>query len=277
MARGRGQPGLIEATGMRFYVGRVALGLAILLTGVGWAWAQNDAATHIAPKGELRVAVLAWNPVLASRSVNGQLSGVSVELANALAAKLGVPVHLVPYQNLVRYNQSFAKDEWDISLGPRELFRSDTLAFSDVFMAVDNGYVARAGISLRAASEVDRSGIRVAVEQGSPLAGYLSRTLIKAKIVNLPVGANFARDALSLGRADVYADTTAEASHIAAGLPGATILIGSISTVQMSIAVPKKNAAVLPLVNEFVAEAKHDGLIADAIKHANLRGVRPAR
>jgi hypothetical protein len=44
----------------------------------------------------------------------------------------------------------------------------------------------------------------------------------------------------------------------------------------MSIAVPKQNAAALPVVSEFVREAKQDGLVARLIASAGLRGVRPA-
>jgi hypothetical protein len=44
----------------------------------------------------------------------------------------------------------------------------------------------------------------------------------------------------------------------------------------MSIAVPKQNAAALSIVDEFVRDAKRDGLIAQAIARAALRGVRPA-
>ena len=220
---------------------------------------------------------MTWNPVLASRSLEGQLGGLSVDMIDAFAAKLGMPVRLVPYGNLIHYNRSIGKDEWDISLGPREITRAGSLAFSDVLLLVENGYVARAGISARTAAEVDRRGMKVAVTEGSPLAGYLSRNLINAKIIRLTAGANFARDALSNGRADVYADSMPQVSRIAIGLSGARLLVGHISTVQMSFAIPKRNAGVLPMVNAFVAEAKQDGVIAKAIKRANLRGVRPAR
>ena len=262
---------------MRSCRGWAALGFVLWLVCAASAYAQNGAAKRLAPNGELRAAVMTWNPVLVSRSVDGKFSGISIDLIDAFAAKLGVPVRLVPYGNLIHYNQSFGKDEWDISLGPRELTRAGSLAFSDVVMAVENGYVARADVSLRAASEVDRNGIKVAVTEGSPLAGYLSRTMINAKIIRLPAGANFARDALSYRRADVYADSTPQVARVATGLPGARLLIGHINTVQMSFAVPKKNADVLPIVNAFVADAKRDGVIAEAVKRANLRGVRPAR
>ena len=74
----------------------------------GQGHAQNDAATRLAPKGELRAGLIASNPVLVTRGADGQLGGVSVELARALAGKLGVPVRLIPYENPARYNEAWA-------------------------------------------------------------------------------------------------------------------------------------------------------------------------
>jgi polar amino acid transport system substrate-binding protein len=81
---------------------------------------------------------------------------------------------------------------------------------------------------------------------------------------------------LSSGRADVYGENVHLAHRIAAELPGARVLEGRFNVVQMSIAVPKSNAAALPIVNDFVAGAKREGLIAQAITRAGLLGVRPA-
>ena len=64
---------------------------------------------------------------------------------------------------------------------------------------------------------------------------------------------------------------------IAGELSGATVLIGSFSSVSVTFAVPKSNAASLPILNDFIHEAKHDGAIADVIKRAGLQGVRLAR
>ncbi len=262
---------------IRLHASRAVLALALLLAGTDLMHAEIDAAKLIMPKGELRVAVMASNPVLVSHAADGQLGGLSVELANAFAATLGVLPHFVSYENSVRYYQSLGRDEWDIGIAPRDLSRARELAFSDVFMEADNSYVARAGISVRAASEVDRSGIKVAVAQGSPLDGFLTRTLKAAEIVRVPIGAVSAREALSYGRADLYAESSHLAYRIAAELPGATVLLGRINVVQISIAVPKNNVAALPIVNEFLSDAKRDGLIVEAIKHAGLRGVRAAR
>ena len=143
-------------------------------------------------------------------------------------------------------------------------------------MEVDDGYVARPGRSLSAADEVDRAGIKVAVAQGSAPDGFLTRTLKNAEIIRVPGGLAPAREALADGRADVYGENVHLASRIAAELPGAKVLDGRFNLVQMSIAVPKHNAATLPLVDEFVRDAKRDGLIAQLIARADLRGVRPA-
>jgi polar amino acid transport system substrate-binding protein len=163
-----------------------------------------------------------------------------------------------------------------VGLAARDPSRGEFLAFSDVFMEVDNGYVGRPGLPLKTAEEVDRPGIKVAVAQGSAPDGFLTRTLKNAEIVRVPGGLPPARDVLATTRADVYGENVHLAHRIAAELPGATVLDGRFNVVQMSIAVPKTNAAALPIVNDFVRDAKRDGLIAQAIARASLRGVRPA-
>jgi polar amino acid transport system substrate-binding protein len=238
--------------------------------------AQTEAASQLASKGELRAALIVSNPVLVTRGADGQLGGVSVELARALATKLNVPVRLIPYDNPARYNESFGKNEWDVGLAARDPSRAEHLAFSDIFMEVDNGYVGRPGLTLKAAEEVDRPGIKIAVAQGSAPDGFLTRTIKNAEIVRVPGGLVPAREALAAGRADVYGENVHLAHRIAADLPGATVLEGRFNVVQMSIAVPKDNAAALPAVNDFIREAKRDGLIAQAISRAGLRGVRPS-
>lgn len=240
------------------------------------AHAQSEAASQLASKSELRAALIASNPVLVTRGADGQLGGVSVELARALAAKLNVPVRLIPYENPARYNDSLGKDEWDVGLAARDPSRGEYLVFSDVFMEVDNGYVGRPGLPLKAAEEVDRPGVKVAVAQGSAPDGFLTRTLKNAEIVRVPGGLVPAREALAAARADVYGENVHLAYRIAAELPGATVLDGRFNVVQMSIAVPKNNAAALPAVNDFIRDAKHNGSIAQSIARAGLRGVRPA-
>ena len=242
------------------------------------ASAQGDAgiARRLAPSGELRAALIASNPVLVTKLRGGELAGVSVDLARALGAKLGVTVRLMPYENPAHYNQSLGKDEWDIGLAARDPSRAEHLAFSEVFMEVDNSYVARPGLALKKAEDVDRAGIKVAVAQGSAPDTFLTRTLKNAEIVRVPGGLVPAREALAARRADVYGENAHLAHGIAAELPGASVLEGRFNVVLMSIAVPKDRADALDVINQFVREVKRNGYIAQAIERAGLRGVRPA-
>jgi polar amino acid transport system substrate-binding protein len=80
----------------------------------------SSRACHISPTGKLRVALIASNPVLVTRDSDGSLGGVSVSLARTLAARLGVPIELKPYDNPARYNESLASDDWDIGLAARD-------------------------------------------------------------------------------------------------------------------------------------------------------------
>ena len=93
---------------------------------------------------------------------------------------------MVPYDNIVRYSQSIGKDEWDVTLAPRDLSRVDRVAFSQTFLEVDNSYVARPGTSLNSVDDVDHTGVKAAVAEHSPADGFLTRTLRKATIVRLP-------------------------------------------------------------------------------------------
>src|SRR3954453_7653139 len=148
------------STVARMYLRAIA-GVIFCAIWSGQGRAQNPVSL-LAPNGELRAALIASNPVLVTRGIDGQLGGVSVELARALA-------------NPARYNESLGKDEWEIGLAARDPSRAEYLAFSDVFMEVDNGYVGRPGIPLKSAEEVDRPGIKVAVAQGSAPDGFLTR------------------------------------------------------------------------------------------------------
>ena len=148
--------------------------VAVAITALAAAWTlpraraqMTSAAATLSPTGKLRAALIASNPVLVTRRLDGTLGGVSVAVAQALAAHLGVPIELKPYDNPARYNESLATDDWDIGIAARDPARADHLVFSATFMEVDNGYVASPEAAPTNAEEVDRPGVRIAVAQGS--------------------------------------------------------------------------------------------------------------
>ncbi|MCW8086776.1 transporter substrate-binding domain-containing protein [Sabulicella glaciei] len=228
----------------------------------------------VAPGGRLRAAIITSNPVLVTMGPDGSPGGVTVDLARALAEHLSVPLQIVPYANPARYNESIGKGEWDVGLAARDPAREAVLSFSEPFMEVDGGFVARPGGTIRQAAQADGEGIRIAVAQGSAPDAFLSRSLRQAMLVRIPGGFAPSRDALISGQADLYADNIHICHRIAEAVPGAFVLEGRFNAVKMAIAVPKGNEAALPPLNEFLREAKRRNLITEAIARAGLRGVR---
>lgn len=255
--------------------------VAVAIAALGTAWMHDrargqatPAAATLSPTGKLRAALIVSNPVLVTRRPDGTLGGVSVAVAGALAAHLGVAVELKPYENPARYNESLATEDWDIGLAARDPSRAEHLAFSATFMEVDNGYVARQGAAATNAEEVDRAGIKIAVAQGSAPHTVLRRLIKNAEIVPVPGGFEPAREALATGKADVYGENLHLAHRIADALPGAHVLPGRFNVVQMVIGVRQRAAAALPAVDEFVNRIRADGTVQKAIAEAGLRGVR---
>src|SRR3954453_18852951 len=254
---------------------RLAVGASALPAASQIARAQaTSAPATLSPTGKLRVALIASNPVLVTRGTDGSLGGVSGSVARTLAAHLGVPVELKPYDNPVRYNESLASDDWDIGLAARDPSRAEYLSFSVTFMEVDNGYVARAGATPSTAEEVDRAGVKIAVAQGSAPDAVLRRLIKNAEIIPVPGGFEPAREALATGKADVYGENLHLAHRIADPLPGARVLPGRFNVVQMAIGVRNRAASELPAIDAFVSRIRSDGTVEKAIAEAGLRGVR---
>ena len=85
----------------------------------------------IAPSGTLRAGINLSNFLLvSSRGPAGEPAGVSPDIAAALAAKLEVPLQLVPYANPGLLADAAVKDEWDVGLIGAEPKRAETITLS---------------------------------------------------------------------------------------------------------------------------------------------------
>ena len=83
---------------------------------------EGAARDALAPTGRLRAALILSNPVLVKRdATTGALGGVSVEMAWALADRLGVPLEPVPYATPAQYAESLRGDSpWDVGFAARD-------------------------------------------------------------------------------------------------------------------------------------------------------------
>lgn len=230
----------------------------------------------LAPTGQLRVAFLSGPLYAAKDPTTGELKGVAVDLGRDLARRVGVPFQPVLYPNPGAILTGAKSGEWDVALMGINPERAAALDFSAPYMEVEQGYLARAGIPVASASDVDKSGIRVAVAEKTGADLYLSSALKNATLVRTKsVGELDA--VLNSGNADVIAATKALLFDRAAKRPGARVLDGRFLVEPIGMGVPKGlNAIAATYVGRFVEEAKAAGLVRSAIETAGLRGVNVA-
>ena len=58
-----------------------------------------EAKTELVPQGTLRAAINFGNPILATRTADGGVRGVSIDLARALASQLNVALEFVTFES----------------------------------------------------------------------------------------------------------------------------------------------------------------------------------
>ena len=97
----------------------------------------------------------------------GQLSGVSVDLATALAEQLGVGVELVVVAAAAKSVEVVRGGQADIGFFAIDPLRGEGICFSAPYVLIEGAYLVRADSRLADNAQVDRAGTRVMVGRGS--------------------------------------------------------------------------------------------------------------
>jgi polar amino acid transport system substrate-binding protein len=144
-----------------------------------------EAVKDLAPTSTLRAAINAGNVVLVQKDVSG-VHGVTVDLANELARRLGTPVALKVYDTAGQVTEAAKTGEWDIAFLAIEPVRAAVIGFTAPYVIIEGTYMVAADSPLKTIADVDRNGIRIAVAKGSAYDLYLTRTLQHATLVRYP-------------------------------------------------------------------------------------------
>lgn len=262
---------------MRRILSSAILSIATSLPGA--AWGQLAITSEIAPTEKLRVTTPGTSPILLTRTSDGSVRGLFVDLGKFIADRIGVPFEPVVYPTRNAFDQSFGKSEWDIAIGGRIAFAAGRFEFSPDFMLADEMYIAAPGREFADAGQVDRPGVKIAVSRGAGADHTLSKALKSAEFVRASsgVGVNNAIETLRGGKAEVWTANPITLQAIADGLPGAKIVSGAWSTAPYAVALPKgRSAAAQAKLAEIVNEAKGTGVVAKAIEQTGFKGVRLA-
>ena len=251
------------------------LGLLLLLLGcAGISTAPTpDVRQALAPTGKLRVGLQLSNPMSVMQdSVSGEKKGMGFDLGKELARRLGVPFEPVLYPSIAALIEGGKTGAWDVSHFGFSPEREKAFDFADVHVEVDFGYLIPSGSPISALADVDRPGIRVAVQEKSGPDVFFTRTLKNAVLVRAPSNPA-ALEVLKFGRADVMGSIKPILFEMSSQLPGSQVLDGRPGIDPYAMAMPKGRDLGIGYLRQFIEDAKSESLVQAAIERAGLRGV----
>lgn len=229
---------------------------------------------QLAPTGKIRAAISVGPTANAFRATlapeTGRPRGVPVDLANALGEQLGLPVEVVSYTNYVDLLAAAPLGDWDVTFLPPDEARMKVLDFGPAYVDFDFTYIVPDGSPIRAQADVDRSGVRIAVAEGSITARNREQALKNAALVRFKTLAEI-RDQLRARKVDAAAAGRETLTALAAQVPGSRVLDGHYHTEGVAIAVPKGRPVAVRFVTDFIESAKASGVVRRALDDAGLK------
>lgn len=229
-----------------------------------------------APGGTLRAALNVGNPLLARRGDDGQPQGVSVDLATALAAEIGLPLAFEVFETAAQSVDAVTNGAADVGFFAVDPQRGAGIAFTTPYLLIEGAYLVREDSPLQRNDEVDRPGTRVCVGAGSAYDLHLSRTLQAATLVRAPsspaVFETFVREGHEVA-AGVKQQLEAELPRF----PGHRLLPGRFMVIRQAMGLAKtRPAEAHAALAAFVEARKADGFVAAALARHGIRGASVA-
>lgn len=229
------------------------------------------------PTSVLRAAINLGNPLLAGTdAATGAPRGLSVDLANEFARRLGVPLHTVAFDTAGKSVDAVTREEADIGFFAVDPVRGAGITFTAPYLLIEGSYLVRQDSALQANDEVDQAQHRVVVGQGSAYDLHLSRELKHAQILRAPSSPAVV-DTFLAEQADVAAGVKQQLQADAARLPGLRLLPGRFMVIQQAMGLPKgRPAEAAACLAGFVEEMKASGFVAQALQRHGVQGASVA-
>lgn len=230
-------------------------------------------AAVFAPGGTLRASINLGNPVLANLDpATGQTAGVSVDLAQELAQRLGLPLQLVTVKSAGESVDNVEQDKADIGFFAVDPKRGQKISFTRPYVLIEGFYAVRTDSPITSNEQVDRQGITVAVGKGSAYDLFLTRELQHATIVRSATSPAVMQDFLAQNLA-VAAGVKQQLEKDAAQAGGVRILGQRFMVIRQAMGVPKaKGDEAAQYLAAFVEEMKASGFIAAALARHQIEG-----
>jgi polar amino acid transport system substrate-binding protein len=232
--------------------------------------------SELAPTGVLRAAINMGNFLLVTgKTAAGDPQGVAPDMAAEIAKRLGVAVTYVPFERPSQLADAAGTNTWDIGLIGAEPQRAEKITFTAAYCEIEATYLVPANSPFKTVADVDKSGVRMTVRRGAAYDLWLERNIKHATVLRSD-SADGPFNQFVAEKLDAYAALRPQLLTDVKKLPGSRILPGNFMTVQQAIGTAKPNAAGAAFLSDFVADAKHSGLVARLIEKHHVVGLSVA-
>jgi polar amino acid transport system substrate-binding protein len=246
------------------YFGLLGALAAVMTTG---AAAQDNIAAikELTPTGKLRVAI-AYGPTpsalytVKDAAAGSGYRGVTIDLSEALAKKLGVARELVPYLASGEIQAAAATGVWDVSFMPVDEERKKSVDFGNAYHLLQSTYLVTANSKLRSVKDANDPSVTVCGVKGT--ATFRANAVNAPRAVQLELSGPDEQIATMLaGKCEAMALSRESLSAVAPKIPGSRVLDDAFLNSTTAVAVPKNKPAALAYVSTFIEEVKASGLV----------------
>ncbi|MET9422808.1 transporter substrate-binding domain-containing protein [Streptomyces sp. NPDC006540] len=218
----------------------------------------------LAPSGVLRASINLGNPVLA-QGTPAEPTGVTVDIAREIGARLGVPVELLCFDAARKSYQAMAEGHADLCFLAVDPAREAEVAFTAPYVLIEGVFAVPGDSELTTAADVDRPGVRIGVKEGSAYDLFLSRTLRHASVVR-------GKDGIDEFRAqglEAAAGIRQPMAEFVAAEPGFRLVDGRFMEIGQAVGTTRtRRPETVAYLRDVVEELKADGFVAEALRRA---------
>ncbi len=234
---------------------------------------------QLAPTGKLRLAIaVAPSPSAQFAVQDGDTyKGVAVTFGKALAAKLGVPLQIVPHKASGEIQNSAGDNKWDVAFLPVDAERKKFVDFGNAYHLLQSTFLVAPGSKIASVAGANAKGVGI--------GGVANTATFRAAVKATPeathiefAGVDAAVTAMNEKRIEAIALSRELLGGLAPRIPGSRILDDAFLNSSTAVCVPKGRPAALGYVSDFIEEAKASGLVRRALDDMGLKSsvVAPA-
>ena len=238
---------------------------------------RGTAVAALAPAGELRATINLGNPILARRDpAGGGVRGVSVDIANELARRLGVAAKLIVLDAAAQAVETVTGERADVGFFAVDPARGAGIAFSDPYVLIEGCFLVRGNAAITDNSQIDSPGTRVVVGAGSAYDLFLTRALKRATIVRVPTSPAVV-DAFVEQQLEVAAGVRQQLQADATRYGGLRLLENPFMVIQQAMGISRaRGAAAATYLRAFVDDLKCSGYVREALARHGIKGATAA-